>query len=215
MGKAKTNDRRVLRTVGLIRQAFQELAEEKGLDKVTVTDIAERADINRKTFYHHYESIDALIDEMLEEEAERLSRVLVEAARGEDGTVDVQAFFLVLSQKVTESLSKGNAALVNRDPQRLLSRIQPLLIRHISESNALHFDGVSGLYMEYMAGYFLSGLLSAYQQWAKDGKRVPLEGLASALSAATIGGVAGLYAYEKQGDAQEGEVCPIGIKLES
>ena len=198
MGKAKTNDRRVQRTVTLIREAFIELAEERGIEKVTVTDLAERAGINRKTFYHHFDSVDALLDELLEEEAERLVGVLTEVARGEDGSFDVEAFFTMLSQKVAESLRKSNSALVNGDPRILLTRIQPMLIHRISESGAFQLHGFSSAYMEYVSAYFLAGLLAAYQQWEKDDKHPPLEGLAAALSATTVGAVSGLYEFDRQ-----------------
>ena len=50
MAEGKT-DLRVVRTRAAIDRAFEELVCEVGLDKVTVKDLAERAGINRKTFY--------------------------------------------------------------------------------------------------------------------------------------------------------------------
>lgn len=48
------SDLRKLRTAIFIRQAFFDLVEEKGFSAVTVTEIAEKAMINRQTFYKHY-----------------------------------------------------------------------------------------------------------------------------------------------------------------
>jgi AcrR family transcriptional regulator len=65
-----TLDRRTRYTVMVIREAFFELFREVGFNKMTVADICRRADINRGTFYLHYEDkfalLDALIDEALE-----------------------------------------------------------------------------------------------------------------------------------------------------
>lgn len=47
-------DLRVLRTRKLLVQAFDELANEKDLQAITVSDIAERAMVNRATFYAHF-----------------------------------------------------------------------------------------------------------------------------------------------------------------
>lgn len=47
-------DLRVRRTRKLIQQAFIELTVEKGFAALTVRDIAERAMVNRATFYRHY-----------------------------------------------------------------------------------------------------------------------------------------------------------------
>src|SRR5690349_18531587 len=47
-------DRRVRRTREAIHQALMALMLEKGYDAVTVSEIIERADIGRSTFYAHY-----------------------------------------------------------------------------------------------------------------------------------------------------------------
>ena len=48
-------DLRVVRTKTAIRNAFVELIEEKGFDAITVKDITTKANINRGTFYAHYQ----------------------------------------------------------------------------------------------------------------------------------------------------------------
>ncbi len=59
----KKLDLRVKRTRGLIQRAFIELLAEKGFREITVQDIAERAEINRATFYAHYPDKYALLEE--------------------------------------------------------------------------------------------------------------------------------------------------------
>ena len=62
-------DRRRRYTLSVIRGAFFALLAEVSFAKMTVADICRRADINRGTFYLHYEDkfalLDALIDEAL------------------------------------------------------------------------------------------------------------------------------------------------------
>jgi len=57
-------DRRVRKTKQQIRRAFVELVEEIGLNSITVSNLAEQADINRGTFYLHYENIEDLVDNL-------------------------------------------------------------------------------------------------------------------------------------------------------
>lgn len=52
----KKPDRRKQRTRQLLRNALLELILEKEYDAITVTDISERANLGRATFYLHYES---------------------------------------------------------------------------------------------------------------------------------------------------------------
>ncbi|MBO5365138.1 MAG: TetR family transcriptional regulator, partial [Peptococcaceae bacterium] len=51
---AQKSYRNAVRSKTMIRQAFLELLQEKPYEKITVTDIAQRADLNRSTFYAHY-----------------------------------------------------------------------------------------------------------------------------------------------------------------
>ena len=71
----KREDPRVRRTRALIVRAFNELVAEKGHTGLTVQEIAERATINRATFYAHfsdqYELFDHAISEAFREELRR------------------------------------------------------------------------------------------------------------------------------------------------
>lgn len=67
MKKEGKLDLRQIRTKKLIRQALLELSEEKGLSRITVRDLAERAMINRGTFYLHYQDVADLMDQLKSE----------------------------------------------------------------------------------------------------------------------------------------------------
>lgn len=62
-------DTRTERTRRALRDALFELAEERGFESVSVSDIAERAHVNRSTFYQHYPDRDTLLAETLDEAA--------------------------------------------------------------------------------------------------------------------------------------------------
>ena len=61
------DDPRVLRTRQLIREAFRVLLQKKEFDAITIKDIAQRATINRATFYAHYEDKYALLEDITEQ----------------------------------------------------------------------------------------------------------------------------------------------------
>src|SRR5687768_14229800 len=60
-------DLRVRRTRKLLQKALLEAASEKGFAHVTVSDITERAMVNRATFYRHYEDKYDLLTKYMEE----------------------------------------------------------------------------------------------------------------------------------------------------
>ena len=55
-------------TRGAIIDAFWTLLNEKSLDKITVKDVIELAEINRNTFYYHFEDLYALLYTVFREE---------------------------------------------------------------------------------------------------------------------------------------------------
>lgn len=60
------------RTRGAIIQAFAELLDEKPISKITVKDIVGRCNLNRNTFYYHFEGIPTLVEQIMEEKADEL-----------------------------------------------------------------------------------------------------------------------------------------------
>jgi AcrR family transcriptional regulator len=59
-------DRRVARTRSQLQQAMLELLGERDLDDITVADLVARADVNRSTFYQHYEDRHALLADAID-----------------------------------------------------------------------------------------------------------------------------------------------------
>ncbi|MWC30720.1 TetR/AcrR family transcriptional regulator [Paenibacillus sp. MMS18-CY102] len=74
--KPSITDPRVVRTRQLIRDAFIDLLQEIELEKITVNRIAERATINRVTFYLHYKDIPDLMEKMADEMVHNLRMIL-------------------------------------------------------------------------------------------------------------------------------------------
>ncbi|HAS38100.1 MAG TPA: hypothetical protein DCS04_05765 [Ruminococcaceae bacterium] len=65
------------RTKKWIRRAFTELmAEKKDIEKISVTELAKRADISKTTFYYHYEDIYAVAEEFENELVSQLGSTL-------------------------------------------------------------------------------------------------------------------------------------------
>ena len=86
----KKEDNRIRYTKMRIRTAFYELLKETGYDKVTVTAVCDRAEINRATFYKHYLDIPDLVDKLQEEVINRLAEKYEKAKNKKD----IEAFLI-------------------------------------------------------------------------------------------------------------------------
>ena len=65
-----------IRSKNLIKKTFLELLQEKETNKITVTDIVKRADINRSTFYAHYPDVRGVAEKINEEAIETMLKIL-------------------------------------------------------------------------------------------------------------------------------------------
>lgn len=76
----RKEDRRVRRTKRQLSEALLALVVEKEYETITVQEIAERADLNRATFYLHYGSKEELLIESLEAQFDQLVAMLEESS---------------------------------------------------------------------------------------------------------------------------------------
>lgn len=60
------NDRRVTRTRDALRRAMVELILERGFEAISISEIAERANVGRSTFYAHYADKEDLLQGSME-----------------------------------------------------------------------------------------------------------------------------------------------------
>ncbi len=72
MSHEEQTDLRIRRTHKFLQEAMIELITEKGFEAITVGDIAERAMINRATFYRHYQDKYDLVARIFEETTTQL-----------------------------------------------------------------------------------------------------------------------------------------------
>lgn len=112
------------KTKKLIRSTFAQLIKENdGLDKVTVSELVRRADINRGTFYNHYDSIYDIAEEFESE----IIQTLVEDNKPLTSLNDVNAYF----DKVIAYLKKNEKTyrlfLSSEAPRTFLVKLNNLV----------------------------------------------------------------------------------------
>ena len=73
-------DRRIVRSRNAILSAFERLLMDKPLADITVSAIAREANVDRKTFYVHFGTVDGLLDAIA---ADVLAEKAAEDASGE------------------------------------------------------------------------------------------------------------------------------------
>ena len=75
----KAMNRNAQRSIRLLKEAFMELLAEKPYESITVSDVARKADLNRGTFYAHFDNVDDLMRSVMADTADTISEFLAKA----------------------------------------------------------------------------------------------------------------------------------------
>lgn len=82
---AEHSDVRVARTRKRLKDALLELLEKKNIHELRVKELTEQAGVSRVTFYDHYDSLDRLFWELVEDKLREYERI-IEPKDAEAGT---------------------------------------------------------------------------------------------------------------------------------
>lgn len=185
-------DRRILKTKKAIYDALVRLMQKKSLNSITVTELSELADINRKTFYKYYSTVNDVLDEVIGELVNSLNDLINEMSK-DYNILSPRTLFALLNTIMSDSdIMRG---LFESDNGNLLfNKLQKTLQQTIvNELNANKIKtNVSPSQYQFIASYVSGGMVSAYYEWITSPKKTPLDEMTQTLTALIISGVRSL-----------------------
>lgn len=156
-------NRNALRSIRLLEKAYLELLSEKDAEKISVTDVTRRADLNRGTFYAHYDGIHDLESSLTEKLVQRLTVILEEV---------MDSSFLQNPRPILDRI--GAFLIENSDLLHRLVFCKKLLPVIALLEERLREQMISKLTAEYpdempfiffITDYVVGGMLHAYTSW--------------------------------------------------
>lgn len=157
-------DKRIQKTKAAIKDAFESLVEDVEFEKITVSAIAGRANINRKTFYLHYDSVEDLLNSIAEDYSQIAMQKIVEQGLFDSETVDIDKVVQAIGESYREARLLNPMFMRKFPIKSIIKSSRPVWIRIIRLERER--KGLSPLQNEeYYATYFLGGMLSAYEFW--------------------------------------------------
>ena len=152
-----TQDRRVLRTQKLLKEALIAEAREKGYKNLTIQDVTSRADVGYRTYFRHYNGLEELLISVAQERLDQFYEILDLPLPGElienpvklfqsIGTTlfqhildNQQAFrFLLLDDSLRFVLDPVLERACQRAEKILAGLPQPLHVRAAAHDGQLH-----------------------------------------------------------------------------
>ncbi len=157
----KPLDRRQKKTRQAIQNALLALMKEKPLNKITVSELAATADVNRKTFYNHYSNIQEVRDELDQEYIDRIFSLLKTAHEMEDPpTLDVLIESLV--NALTENPTRTRLLFESGEHLYLTEQLKELTMPYLKRRATTPQRAAS---LPYVLDYVAYGMMALFNTW--------------------------------------------------
>lgn len=165
-------DPRVRYTRMIIQTTFLELLQQKPLSKITVREICDKAEINRSTFYKHYQDCYDLLDKLKEDTLARFDELLVGIKERGVGSTILAVLQALKKNAQAFSLIDGGGEFAHQVVQRCY-RYMDL---HLSVSPAMGWDETQ---KEMGYAFLRGGVGSVIECWVQNNCEVPPEEVAA------------------------------------
>ncbi|QMU12067.1 TetR/AcrR family transcriptional regulator [Mammaliicoccus lentus] len=176
-------DRRVRKSKAAIKKAFIQLLEDSQIERITIRQISDKADINRGTFYLNYDDKYALLEEMEDEQIADLKKIIdIRKVNLAQKTAEefIEIFSNEVIKKVIIHISENIEfyhAILNLDrTSKIEERITDMILSNINyligENNTVY-----GVPDDYYLRYVSGALMSMVKYWVHDENRVSIEEL--------------------------------------
>lgn len=167
-------DARVRYTRMVIRQNFLRLLHEKSVSKITVKEICERSEINRATFYKHYQDPFDLLEKIEEEMLSHLQNTLTQR-----DYQNIKALYTDVLTQLRENREQYESICSSNGDVSFSGRIFLTCYNQAFPLVASHFSNLS-VTQQNMLYYFISqGCGGSIQYWMENGMQEPPEEIAS------------------------------------
>lgn len=152
-------DKRIVRSRVLINQALLDILKVKNFPDITVSEIAKRANIDRKTFYAHYNSTNDVMKVLEDKLSIEMTKIFVQP-----GTFSISVFIDGMTELMFAQFdvylhiaNSKNYSVILTDIKRILTNV---LIKQF-ERNPKYTQEEFNIAMKFIA----SGVIDHFQTW--------------------------------------------------
>ena len=157
------------RTKKRIQETFLTMLEQESLDKITVKDLVDRCGMNRNTFYYYYQDLYALLEELLQEEAEKNIEAHHAFDLWQEGFLDAIAFVLEHRRAAYHVFNSNARAYVTRYFLRLGDFILTDVVRELSAGLPVSLED-----RRILVDFYKHALVGVVSDWLEQGMKEDL-----------------------------------------
>ena len=177
IGDKKAN-LKVINTKRKLSKSLISLLTSKSITEIDVSELCEKAGINRTTFYKHYASLYHLLDELIVQFFKRIETLFLSLSSGENTTSKVAYLLKYLKQNrefVTIIMNNNSFSSIS---ERL---IQLNFICNLINSN-IQYRKNAYVSEDYYVDFIISGWIAAIRRWVNENCNLDVNTLARLLT---------------------------------
>lgn len=177
IGDKKAN-LKVINTKRKLSKSLISLLTSKSITEIDVSELCEKAGINRTTFYKHYASLYHLLDELIVQFFKRIETLFLSLSSGENTTSKVAYLLKYLKQNrefVTIIMNNNSFSSIS---ERL---IQLNFICNLINSN-IQYRKNDYVSEDYYVDFIISGWIAAIRRWVNENRDLDVNTLARLLT---------------------------------
>ncbi len=188
-------DKRIIKTKKAITEAFMQLTMEKEIEKITVSDIAEKAYINRSTFYLHYADARDVMNDIEREMGDNIYSC-IENFDTDKPYESTYTLLISLTNAIDKVDSFKNFLLHSKCSEYLTAKMKKLFVEKGIESALKRTQLTDTNDLKLALTYITAGIIDTYTKWAGDeGNAMPLDELCGKISEFTEAAIQKLKKY--------------------
>ena len=188
----RKKDRRVVRTQRSIRNALAQLLVEKDVEKISIKEIAERADVDRKTVYNYYSSVYEILAELENDWVEDFDQ-FTKRLENVRGTEYLEQFFPVLAELIADDIELYKQLMRMGSQSRVINRLTEFLNEKIKKAFARSYE-LEEEQVNLAAEFVLAGLFWSYRSWFNSDRKKSLKEFSTELGDLVMGGLTAYFA---------------------
>ena len=179
-------DIRIIKTKKAIWDATLKLLSQKNIEEISITELAQTAQINRKTFYNYYQTIYQVVDDIENETVEKFVSTIKANDWYDGNELDFHKIFFCITEAVRDNMEFFRPLLNISKTSSVIIKVE----KNLKEKSITYFkqyldmdDNLLTISMDYV----ISGMFSVFHRWLQEGQEMTIAEVTEHVGLMSIG----------------------------
>lgn len=189
MEVVKVVDKRIIKTKNSLKSSLINFLETKKLEEITIIELTQDANVNRKTFYLHYKKVSSVLEDIEQEVISKLKDVIVSYNLHIDSLEQFiyDVFNVIMQDEYAKALIQKTKYHKN-----ILNSLEKILIDECEQKYKDVNEHTSAT-LKYTIAHHVFGSVRLFCHWLRKNQNLDLEVFSKFLNSLVLNGIRELF----------------------